>query len=159
MKMLAFTTSGMLILGGISCYGGSENLDAGHCLIEESNPLTVLRPSESDHRVSPGMMLVMDSRGSYYTPSSTDGIVIKWDYNGAFDTILGQPGSGPGEFAPGPVSVFVDSNDSIYVRDGAFRWNVFTPDLRVARQSFIGPIAAIRPEATHILDDGTIVSS
>ena len=87
-------------------------------------------------RPDPGPLLVRDGRGRYYSTradgwGSTIGV---WRTDGSYQSSFGRRGEGPGEFAIGTLSLFIDNGDSVHVRDSR-NWSVFSPGHRFVRRA------------------------
>ncbi len=79
----------------------------------------IIKESETDenymfYRVSD---IGVDSKGNIYVVDSGNCRVQKFDKNGRYIKTIGRKGQGPGEFEF-PVSIFIDTKDNIYVKDG-----------------------------------------
>ena len=81
-----------------------------------------------------------DGRGRFYSAGAfgVGNIITVWDDGGRFLKSFGREGDGPGEFSErGMITIFVDREDRLHVRDGGFRWSVFSPE-----QGFLGSVFA-----------------
>lgn len=107
------------------------------------------------------MTVVMDSNGRFFTSDAPGwkAIISVWDSRGGYLSHFGGEGEGPGELsARGSVRLLIDSRDNLHVRDGSFRWSVFSPE-----QQFLGRVASnimggLRWTSV-ILDDGSALAS
>ena len=111
-------------------------------------------------RPDPGRSVIKDARGRYY---STDAIgwgptITVWSADGAYLSSFGRRGDGPGEFANDHLSLFVDSGDSLHVRDVA-NWSVFTPDHEYVRRAPSRMMGLGNRETTALYYDGRILVS
>ena len=119
-----------------------------------------LLPANDGSRPDPGLRLVMDGTGRFYTANARGypGTIAVWGPDGAFLRTIGREGQGPGELsARGAVSMFVDAKDNLHVRDGSPGWSTFDPAgkfvKRVSSQE-LGGFAG----TTAVLDDGTVLT-
>lgn len=110
-------------------------------------------------RPDPGFVVRRDGRGRFYSTGATGfgNTIALWDETGRFLRSFGREGEGPGEFsARGMISILVDREDRLHVRDGGIRWSVFSPE-----QEFVRSVAARLgsfQSGTTILDIGVAVT-
>lgn len=110
-------------------------------------------------RPDPGRLVVKDGRGRYYS-ANADGwgpVVSVWSADGTYLSSFGQAGDGPGEFAGRDLTLFVDSGDSLHVRDIS-NWSVFSPDHRYVRRT-TSRLMGMDRQTTVILYNGKILDS
>ncbi len=70
-----------------------------------------------------------DSRGRIFVLDAQAQQVRVYSASGLFETIVGGPGSGPGELGPAPATLFVGAGDTLVVLDlGNQRVNRYAPD-------------------------------
>lgn len=98
----------------------------------------------------------VDSRGNIF--GGTRGQVLEWAPDGRLLRAIGSSGSAPGQFAPGPVKVFIAPGDSLYVRDNRRRWVVFDPTFKHIRTTSTGPIVASSARETVFMENNLILS-
>ena len=110
-------------------------------------------------RPDPGRTVVKDSRGRYYS-TNADGwelTITVWGADGQYLSSFGRQGGGPGEFVGNHLSLFVDSGDSLHVRDIA-NWSVFSPDQEFVRRVPSRLMGGAK-QTTALLYDGRILAS
>ncbi|MBK7595723.1 MAG: hypothetical protein IPJ11_10885 [Gemmatimonadetes bacterium] len=98
----------------------------------------------------------VDSRGNIF--GGTRGQVLEWAPDGRLLRAIGSSGSASGQFAPGPVKVFIASGDSLYVRDNRRRWVVFDTSFKHIRTASTGPIVASSARETVFMENNLILS-
>lgn len=131
------------------------------CRIEFRETGIRLEATADGSRPDPGMTVVVDSNGRFFTSDAPGwrAIISIWDARGRYLSHFGGAGEGPGELsARGGVELFIDSRDNLHARDGSFHWSVFTPEqqfLRRVRSNMMGGL----PWTTVILDDGSALAS
>jgi hypothetical protein len=77
-----------------------------------------------------------------------------WNERGEYVATFAAPGEGPGELSPrGALSMHVDAQDRLRVRDGGPYWSVFSPDQIFVRRVSAAVMGGIQGQ-TVILDDG-----
>ena len=109
-------------------------------------------------RPDPGRTVVVDSDGRFYSTNAPgfQSVISVWDPGGEYLTSFGRVGEGPGEFSDrGNLTLFIDDENNLHVRDGGPSWSVFSPDHEFMRRVSIkvgGMLASERN--TVILDDG-----
>ena len=114
---------------------------------------------EDGSRPDPGIHVLRDGRGRFYSTGAFGfGITITlWDDRGRFLESFGREGEGPGELSDrGMITIFVDREDRLHVRDGGFRWSVFSPEQEFLR-SASAPLASFQ-SGTAVLDIGMAVT-
>ena len=121
-----------------------------------------LEASADASRPDPGPTVVMDRNGRFYSanaPGFASDISV-WDAQGGFLTSFGRAGEGPGEFSgSGNLSLYVDGQNRIHVRDGGFAWSVFSADHQFLRSSGIRvPGMLVDERLTAILDSGSALT-
>ena len=106
-------------------------------------------------------MVVRDSRGRFYSANARGwgGVIGVWNARGEYVTSVGRAGEGPGELTDrGRLSIFIDAEDRLHVRDGGFNWSVFSSEheflWRVPAHAMVG-----LPRTTVILDNGMALTS
>ena len=106
-------------------------------------------------------MVVRDSKGRFYSANARGwgGVISVWNARGEYVTSVGRAGEGPGELTDrGRLSIFIDGDDRLHVRDGGFNWSVFSPEHeflgRVPAQVMVG-----LQRTTVILDNGMALTS
>jgi len=104
-----------------------------------------------------GDAVARNSAGRIFTSTVYGGHIMEWDSVGRFHAIHGRPGEGPGEFAAGPMHIYVDRFDSVFVRDNSMAFSVFDERMNFVRR-LRGPLVGLS-DYTHLLDDGTILST
>lgn len=119
----------------------------------------VLESDSTGEYADPGTQVAIDSKGTFYGGSLQGGKLLKWAADGRLLASVGRVGQGPGEFAPGPLRVFVSPDDTVFVRDGSLRFSVFDTALAFIRTVPLGPIMAMSAGETHFLEDGRIAST
>lgn len=110
------------------------------CRLEVRETGVQLLALEDGSRPDPGIQVRRDGRGRYYSAGAFGfgNIITLWDDRGRFLKSFGREGDGPGEFSDrGMITIFVDGEDRLHVRDGGFRWSVFSPE-----QEFLGSASA-----------------
>jgi len=135
--------------------GGAVDL----CTVVLAPSETVLEPEVGGAYDEPGPQVARDARGNYYGGALAGGRLLKWDASGRFVASTGRVGGGPGEFAPGPLIVFVSPDDSLFVRDNSSRFLVFDTALTYHRAFPTGPVLALSAGELHFLPDGRIAST
>lgn len=106
-------------------------------------------------RPDPGIQVRRDGRGRFYSAGAFGfgNVITLWDDTGRFLKSLGREGDGPGEFSDrGMITIFVDHEDRLHVRDGGFRWSVFSPEQEFLRSVSV-PLASFQG-GTAVLDIG-----
>ena len=108
-----------------------------------------------------GQALVQDSQGRFVTSAGRAGFLILWDNQGRPLRTIGRSGRGPGEFLPGALQLYMDPLDSLFVRDNAGSWSVFSPDFAFVRRMPLGALSRSGGMTgyTALLDNGAILSS
>lgn len=114
-------------------------------------------------RPDPGRRWVMDGRGRFYS-ANADGfqsIISVWDSQGNYLTSFGGEGDGPGEFSSlGALSLHVDSEDQLHVRDGGNTWSVLSAGHELLRRRSISPGTFLQDNRNAVLDgDGLLTSN
>ena len=107
------------------------------------------------------MTVVVDSNGRFFTSDAPGwkAIISVWDSQGGYLSHFGGEGEGPGELsARGGMRLFIDSRDNLHVRDGSFRWSVFSPEQQFLRRVASNMMGGL-PWTTVILDDGSALAS
>ena len=113
-------------------------------------------------RPDPGMTVLQDSKGRFYSanPPGGEPVIVVWDPQGKYLTSFGREGEGPGEFsARGGLTLYMDHENQLHVRDGAGSWSVFSRDHKFLRRVPIrvgGMLSDAR--TTVILDGGQAVT-
>lgn len=131
------------------------------CRIEFRETGIRLDAAVDGSRPDPGQTVVVDSNGRYYSGNAPgwSAVIGVWDSRGRYLSSFGGVGEGPGELSGrGALSLFIDGRDNLHVRDGAFRWSVFSPKqkfLRSVRANVMGGLTW----TTVILDDGSALAS
>lgn len=114
-------------------------------------------------RPDPGPTVVMDSRGRFYSTNATgfQSVVSVWEPQGEYLTSVGRVGQGPGEFSQrGALTLYVDNENRLHVRDGGPAWSVFSANLGFVRRVAIPtPGLLARDGFSFILDNGQALSS
>ena len=111
-------------------------------------------------RPDPGRLVVKDGRGRYYS-TDADGWgpeINVWSAEGRYLSSFGRTGEGPGEFAEGRLSLFVDDGDSLHVRDVS-NWSVFSPDHVYVRRAPSRLMGLGDRKTTALLYDGSVLAS
>ena len=114
---------------------------------------------EDGSRPDPGFDVQRDGRGRFYSTGATGfgNTIALWDESGKFLKSFGREGEGPGEFSHrGGISIFVDGEDRLHVRDGGIRWSVFSPEQEFLR-GVSAPLASFESGST-VLDNGMAVT-
>lgn len=114
---------------------------------------------EDGSRPDPGFEVRRDGRGRFYSTGATGfgNTIALWDERGRFLKSFGRKGEGPGEFSDrGAISIFVDREDRLHVRDGGVRWSVFSPEQEFLR-GVSAPLASFK-SGTTVLDNGMAVT-
>ena len=112
-------------------------------------------------RPDPGRRVVLDSDGRFISANARgwDAVVSVWDARGRYLSSFGGRGDGPGEFAgAGMLSLFIDDEDNVHVRDGALRWSVFSSEHEFLRRVSVVAMGGL-PGTTVILDGGWALAS
>ena len=121
-----------------------------------------LEASADGTRPDPGPTVVMDRSGRFYSANAPGftSVISVWDAQGRFLTSFGRAGEGPGEFRGlGNLSLYVDGQNRLHVRDGGFAWSVFSPDHQFLRATVIGvPGMLLDERLTAILDNGSALT-
>jgi len=118
-----------------------------------------LLAAEDGSRPDPGFDVQRDGRGRFYSTGATGfgNTITLWDESGRFLKSFGREGEGPGEFSHrGGISIFVDGEDRLHVRDGGIRWSVFSPEQEFLR-GVSAPLASFE-SGTTVLDNGMAVT-
>ena len=129
------------------------------CRVEVRETGVRLLSVEDGSRPDPGFVVVRDGRGRFYSTGAFGfgNEITLWDEKGNFLKSFGRSGDGPGEFSSrGMISVYVDDEDKLHVRDGGPNWSVFSPD-----QEFLSRVTATGMASsglTEILDGGMAVT-
>ena len=106
-------------------------------------------------------MVLRDSRGRYYSTNAGGwrGVVGVWGPRGEYHTSVGGVGEGPGELSDiGILSIFLDGEDRLHVRDGGFNWSVFSPSHEFLRRVPSQVMEGFQ-KTTVILDSGMALTS
>ncbi len=129
------------------------------CTLEFAPTGVVIRSDEQGRWPDPTVRLVRDSRGIFYTNSSTNGSLAIWSPDGQFLRTLGRMGEGPGEFMRGGgLNLWIIEGDTLLVRDNGFQWSFFSPDHQYVRRFREVGFVGLSP-STHLLDDGRLAGS
>lgn len=131
------------------------------CRIEFRETGIRLEAGADGERPDPGLTVVVDSNGRYYSANAPGwGPVISvWDSRGRYLSSFGGEGDGPGELsARGGLNLFIDGRDDLHVRDGSYRWSVFSPEQEFLRRVGSGVMGGLTWR-TVILDDGSALAS
>ncbi len=107
------------------------------------------------------MTVVVDSNGRFFTANAPgwSAMISVWDSRGRYLSRFGGEGDGPGELrARGALDLLIDDRDNIHVRDGSFRWSVFSPEQRFLRRVGSRMMGGLT-WTTVILDDGSALAS
>ena len=129
------------------------------CDVEVRETGVQLLAVEDGSRPDPGTEVVRDGRGRFYSTGAFGfpNHVALWDEKGNFLKSFGREGDGPGEFSRrGMISIFVDGDDRVHVRDGGPRWTVFS-----SNQKLLWSVPALgmgTSDVTAILDIGMAVT-
>ena len=113
-------------------------------------------------RPDPGSTVVMDSDGRLYSTNATgfQSVISVWDPGGEYVTSFGRVGEGPGEFsARGDMTLFMDDENNLHVRDGGPSWSVFSPDHEFIRRVPAHVMGGSSEKRTIILDGGMALST
>lgn len=123
------------------------------------DPTGVVLGSDTSAGFDPAPRLVQNSDGRLFGSPMDGGRVLVWAPTGEFRGAIGRPGEGPGELAQGSLlSLFLVEDDTLYVRDGRFRWHVFDSTGKFVRSAPTGPLLGLANH-TVFLPDGRIVGS
>lgn len=157
--LFTLTISGLLTTGCLS----DNPVDRFHaglpCTTDLVSTGTFLNVDSTVEVADLAPRLTMNSTGQFFGSPIEGGKIIVWSPSGELQASIGRPGEGPGElFEGGLLSIYVTENDTLYVKDGRFRWHVFSPSGEFFRSSQTGPINGAMGY-THFLPDGRIVSS
>ena len=109
----------------------------------------------------PGQTVVVDSNGRYYSGNAPgwSAVISVWDSRGRYLSSFGGEGDGPGELsARGGLDLFIDGRDNLHVRDGSYRWSVFSPEQEFLRRVGSGAMGGLT-WTTAMLDDGSALAS
>ena len=131
------------------------------CRIEFRETGIRLEATADGSRPDPGMTVVVDSNGRFFTSDAPGwrAIISVWDSRGAYLSHFGGEGEGPGELsARGGVRLFIDNRDNLHVRDGSYGWSVFSPEQEFLRRVASNMMGGL-PWRTVILDDGSALAS
>lgn len=112
------------------------------CRLEVRETGVQLLSVEDGSRPDPGIQVRRDGRGRFYSAGAFGfGITITlWDHQGRFLKAFGRAGEGPGELSDrGMISIFVDREDRLHVRDGGFRWSLHLDDSGLLYVYGLGP--------------------
>ena len=105
----------------------------------------------------------MDSRGRFYSTNASgfQSVVSVWEPQGEYLTSVGRVGQGPGEFSQrGALTLYVDNENRLHVRDGGPAWSVFSANLGFVRRVAIPtPGLLSLDRLSFILDNGQALSS
>ncbi len=129
------------------------------CRLEVREAGVQLLAVEDGSRPDPGIQVRRDGRGRFYSAGAFGfGVTITlWDQQGRFLKAFGRAGEGPGELSDrGMITIFVDGEDRLHVRDGGFRWSVFSPEQEFLR-SASASLASFQ-SGTVVLDMGMAVT-
>ncbi len=128
------------------------------CTLEFAPTGVIIQSNEQGRWPDPAGPIVQDSRGFFYSNTTTPGMLAIWSTGGQFLRTLGSLGEGPGELTSGALSLWVIEGDTLLVRDNRFQWSFFAPDHQFVRRfrevGFIGI-----GHFAHPLDDGRFAGS
>ena len=170
---MAMCSSIKLILGGtifgalISCSGQPAAIPPdGAIVLDYEGPMPctaevvhtgiVLQGDLAGSVPDPIGSLVRDSRGFFYSGTAAGSEVAMWDPSGRFLRAIGRKGEGPGELLGG-VWLYIDSFDTIHVRDNGGGWTVFDTAGVFARRMTSRHLGTSLH--TTFLDDGRTVTT
>ena len=131
------------------------------CRIEFRETGIRLESIADGSRPDPGQTVVVDSNGRFFTANAPgwNAMISVWDSRGRYLSVFGGEGDGPGELrARGALDLLIDDRDNIHVRDGSFRWSVFSPEQRFLRRVGSRMMGGLT-WTTVILDDGSALAS
>ena len=131
------------------------------CRIEFHETAIRLEASVDGSRPDPGMTVVVDSNGRYYSGNAPGwrAVISVWDSRGRYLSSFGGEGEGPGELsARGGLRLFIDGRDNLHVRDGRLRWSVFSPEQEFLRSGGSNVMGGVE-WTTVVLDDGSVLAS
>ena len=131
------------------------------CRVEVRETGIRLEAVADGSRPDPGRTVVIDSHGRFVSANARgwESVISVWDAQGRYLSSFGRSGEGPGEFSPrGMLTLMIDSQDHIHIRDGAPRWSVFSPQLDFIRQMPALVMGGL-PGRTVILDGGSALAS
>lgn len=149
-----------LLCGALGCVGASNAQYAGLPCRVEVGPISVILRGDSTITLSePAGQVVRDSRGRFYTGSTTGGEILAWSPTGRIERVIGRPGDGPGELARGTAVPFVAPGDTLFVRDDHLHWVVFSPEGRFVREAGLGPMLGTGASRVFFDANGRIVSA
>ena len=132
------------------------------CRIEYRKTGIRLEAVADGSRPDPGRTVLVDSNGRFISANAPGwGVVISvWDSRGRYMHSFGREGEGPGELtARGMISMYIDGRDNLHVRDGGFRWSVFSPGHEFLRSAPAQVLGGASEQNTFILDDGSALAS
>lgn len=131
------------------------------CRIEFRETGVRLESAADGSRPDPGPTVVVDSNGRFFSANAIGwGATISlWDSRGGYLSSFGGEGDGPGELRQrGAMDLLIDGRDNVHIRDGAFRWSVFSPEQQFLRRVSARAMGGLA-WTTVILDDGSALSS
>ncbi len=151
-----------MLLWSLACSDASNGLARETdfpCTLEFAPTGVMIRSDEQGRWPDPRQPVVRDSRGLFYSNSSSPGSLAIWSPNGQFLRTLGRLGEGPGEFRrSGGLGLWIIEGDTLLVRDNGFQWSFFGPDHEYVRRfrevGFVGVNRYV-----HLLDDGRFAGS
>ena len=109
-------------------------------------------------RLDPGMTIVKDGRGRYYSANAEGwpATIGVWHMDGRFLASFGKEGEGPGELGGGVLDLYMGSGDTLHIWSFS-HWSVFSPERAFVRQVPSRLMGGGR-EMTALLDDGRVLS-
>ena len=114
-------------------------------------------------RPDPGLTVAMDGEGRFYSTNARgfQSVISVWDPGGGYLKSFARVGEGPGELSGrGMLTIYMDDEDQLHVRDGGFSWSVFSRDQEFLRRVAIQVPGGLSDErSTIILDDGRALLS
>ncbi len=157
-RRIAVTSVLFLLLACSDASNGLARESDFPCTLEFTPTGVVIRSDEQRRWPDPAWSVVQDSRGLFYTGTTTPGTLAIWSPEGQFLRTLGRPGEGPGEFTSGRLNLWVIEGDTLLVRDNRFQWSFFTPDHQFVRRFREVGFSGL-DRFTHLLDDGRLAGS
>jgi hypothetical protein len=149
---------------GAARAAAARGVDTIRITTEASYPCTILaaptgielRSSEDGSRPDPQWTSVTrDSRGRYFTAARRASVILSYNADGSFGSVVGRAGTGPGELRAAPQ--LYARGDTLYAFQSG-RVILFAPDMTFVRGVALPGFQA-RRESSHIADDGRMIIS